>query len=83
MNESFLYFQPEPSEEQHIDDIILGRLSGRQEVTIKFKQEGVSGPKIELELNLGAFTVFATPHQVHNLLDLINGVTNRAQNDSM
>lgn len=57
------------------NNILIGRLAGRQEITMKFKQEGIAGPKVELQVNLGALTLFASPRQAHNMIDLINGMT--------
>lgn len=57
------------------NNILLGRLAGRQEITMKFKQEGIVGPKVELQVSLGALTLFASPRQAHNMMDLINGMT--------
>lgn len=51
------------------EQILLGRLSSRQEIRIRMKQmENVSGPKVELEVTLGAITLFLSPRQLHSLL---------------
>lgn len=62
-------------QESESNNILLGRLAGRQEITMKFKQEGIVGPKVELQVNLGALTLFASPRQAHSMMDLINGMT--------
>ncbi|XP_029036559.2 autophagy-related protein 2 homolog B [Osmia bicornis bicornis] len=55
--------------------IIFAKLAGRQEIRLKLKQgEGVSGPKVELEVTLGSFTSFLSPRQVHVLLELGHGL---------
>ncbi|KAG7200135.1 hypothetical protein KM043_000574 [Ampulex compressa] len=55
--------------------IIFAKLAGRQEIRLKVKQgEGVSGPKVELEVTLGSFTSFLSPRQVHVLLELGHGL---------
>lgn len=51
------------------EQILLGRLSSRQEIRIKMKQiENVAGPKVELDMQLGAITLFLSPRQMHSLL---------------
>ncbi|XP_017890148.1 autophagy-related protein 2 homolog B isoform X2 [Ceratina calcarata] len=55
--------------------IMFAKLAGRQEIRLKLKQgEGVSGPKVELEVTLGSFTSFLSPRQVHVLLELGHGL---------
>nr|XP_012226127.1 PREDICTED: autophagy-related protein 2 homolog B isoform X1 [Linepithema humile] len=55
--------------------IMFAKLAGRQEVRLKMKQgEGVSGPKVELEINLGSLTLFLSPRQLHVLLELSHGL---------
>ncbi|CAL7949589.1 unnamed protein product [Xylocopa violacea] len=55
--------------------IMFAKLAGRQEIRLKLKQgEGVSGPKVELEVTLGSFTSFLSPRQVHVLLELRHGL---------
>lgn len=59
----------DPIEIYRTEQILLGRLSSRQEIRIKMKQiENVSGPKVELEVTLGAITLFLSPRQMHSLL---------------
>lgn len=58
------------------DPILFGKLAGRHELRIKIKQgEGVTGPKVDLELNLGSLTIFSSPRQLHVLLELIHGLS--------
>ncbi|XP_078034719.1 autophagy-related 2 isoform X1 [Augochlora pura] len=55
--------------------IMFAKLAGSQEIRLMFKQgEGVSGPKVELEVTLGSFTSFLSPRQVHVLLELEHGL---------
>ncbi|XP_031843330.1 autophagy-related 2 [Nomia melanderi] len=55
--------------------IMFAKLAGRQEIRLKLKQgEGVSGPKVELEVTLGSFTSFLSPRQMHVLLELGHGL---------
>ncbi|XP_011303463.1 autophagy-related protein 2 homolog B [Fopius arisanus] len=55
--------------------IICAKLTGRQEIRLKLKQgEGVSGPKVELEVTLGSFISFLSPRQLHVLLELCHGL---------
>uniref|UniRef100_A0A7G3AGM6 Autophagy-related protein 2 n=1 Tax=Lutzomyia longipalpis TaxID=7200 RepID=A0A7G3AGM6_LUTLO len=62
-------------------EILMGRLRERQEVRIRMKQsENVPGPKVELDLNLGAMEVFLSPRQVHLLLCLSERFTGEGVN---
>ncbi|XP_011706773.1 PREDICTED: autophagy-related protein 2 homolog B isoform X4 [Wasmannia auropunctata] len=55
--------------------IVFAKLAGRQEVRLKMKQgEGISGPKVELEITLGSLTLFLSPRQLHVLLELAHGL---------
>ncbi|EFN86545.1 Autophagy-related protein 2-like protein A [Harpegnathos saltator] len=55
--------------------IMFAKLAGRQEVRLKIKQEeGMSGPKVELEITLGSLTLFLSPRQLHVLLELAHGL---------
>ncbi|XP_032665002.1 autophagy-related protein 2 homolog A isoform X2 [Odontomachus brunneus] len=55
--------------------IMFAKLAGRQEMRLKIKQEeGVSGPKVELEITLGSLTLFLSPRQLHVLLELAHGL---------
>jgi autophagy-related protein 2 len=60
--------------------LLIGSISGRQEIRLNMKlTENIDGPKVSLEIMLGAFTLFCTPRQFHMLLllcdILINGET--------
>jgi len=57
-----------PNKGKENDDIILcGKLSGRHEVVVRFKQcDTISGPKIELDIQLGSAILFLTPRQLHS-----------------
>lgn len=62
--------------------IMFAKLAGRQEIRLKLKQgEGVSGPKVELEITLGSFTSFLSPRQVHVLLELGHGLASPDSED--
>ncbi|XP_014472680.1 PREDICTED: autophagy-related protein 2 homolog A isoform X2 [Dinoponera quadriceps] len=62
--------------------IMFAKLAGRQEVRLKIKQEeGVSGPKVELEINLGSLTLFLSPRQLHVLLELAHGLASPGRED--
>ncbi|KAI4495649.1 hypothetical protein M0802_008484 [Mischocyttarus mexicanus] len=55
--------------------ILFAKFSGRQEFRLKMKQgEGVSGPKVELEITLGSFTSYLSPRQVHVIFELAHGL---------
>ncbi|XP_055908295.1 autophagy-related protein 2 homolog B isoform X2 [Eupeodes corollae] len=46
--------------------IPIVRMDGKQEIKIKMKQtEDVAGPKVSLDVQLGALYVFSTPRQLH------------------
>lgn len=52
----------------HSDQIMFGEVRGLQEIRIKMKQtENVPGPKVQLELNIGALNFFLSPRQFHLL----------------
>lgn len=51
------------------EPILLGKLTSTQEIRIKMKQvENLPGPKVELEMTLGALTMLMSPRQ----LQLVN-----------
>lgn len=57
------------------DPILFGKLAGRQEIRLKLKQsEGVLGPKVDLEVNLGSLTAFLSARQFHVLIELLHGL---------
>ena len=57
------------------DPILFGKLAGRQEIRLKLKQsEGVMGPKVDLEVNLGSLTTFLSARQFHVLIELLHGL---------
>ncbi|XP_066590734.1 autophagy-related protein 2 homolog B isoform X2 [Prorops nasuta] len=57
------------------NSIIFAKLTGRQEIRLKVKQsEGISGPKVELEVTLGSFISYISPRQVHVLKELVHGL---------
>lgn len=62
-------------------EILMGRLKNRQEMRIRMKQsENVPGPKVEMDLNIGAFEIFLSPRQLHLLLCLSERFTGDATN---
>lgn len=62
--------------------IMFAKLAGSQELRLKFKQGEVTGPKVELDLTMGAFTVFLSPRQVHVLVELAHGLASPDLEDS-
>ncbi|XP_063242394.1 autophagy-related protein 2 homolog A [Bacillus rossius redtenbacheri] len=55
--------------------VLCGKLAGRQELRVRLRQgEGVAGPKVDLELTLGAFTAFLSPRQLHAVLEMARGL---------
>jgi len=67
--------QVSPTSEIEDNSVLLARLAGRQDVTMQFRHESLAGPKVELILKLGALTVFASPHQVHKLIEFIQSMS--------
>ncbi|KAK6635316.1 hypothetical protein RUM44_000567 [Polyplax serrata] len=59
--------------------ILIGKFAGRQEVTMKFKQDGMDGPKVDIQISLGALNIFLSPHQAHSMMDLIDGMSSSTQ----
>ncbi|XP_012533981.1 autophagy-related protein 2 homolog B-like [Monomorium pharaonis] len=76
--QSILHTPPEGNAANNSNEsnpIMFAKLAGRQEVRLKMKQgEGISGPKVELEITLGSLTLFLSPRQLHVLLELAHGL---------
>ncbi|XP_011643358.1 autophagy-related protein 2 homolog B [Pogonomyrmex barbatus] len=76
--QSILHTPPEGNAVNNSNEsnpIMFAKLAGRQEVRLKMKQgEGISGPKVELEITLGSLTLFLSPRQLHVLLELAHGL---------
>lgn len=67
--------ETQPTEVEIISStpILFATVSSQQEIRIKMKQvENLPGPKVELEMTLGAVTVFITPRQLQQLTYLMN-----------
>jgi autophagy-related protein 2 len=59
--------------------VMIGQLANRQEIRINMKlAEQIGGPKVSLDMSLGALTLFFTPRQLHMLLLLCDIVLNEA-----
>lgn len=57
--------------------IMIGRLTGRQEIRLNMKlSEVVEGPKVELHMSIGALTLFVSPRQLHLLILLCDILLN-------
>ena len=66
---------PHSNVSEEPDPILFGKLAGRQEIRLKLKQsEGVAGPKVDMEVNLGPMTTFFSPRQLHILIELFHGL---------
>nr|XP_018917848.1 PREDICTED: autophagy-related protein 2 homolog B isoform X1 [Bemisia tabaci] len=62
--------------------ILVGKLTGRQEVRLKLKQgEMVLEPKVDLEIDIGSATMFLSPRQFHLLLELMQGLASPDNQD--
>ncbi|XP_011343662.1 autophagy-related protein 2 homolog B isoform X2 [Ooceraea biroi] len=75
--QSMLHTPPEGNvnNSNESNPIMFAKLAGTQEMKLKMKQgEGVSGPKVELEINLGSLTLYLSPRQLHVLLELAHGL---------
>lgn len=46
---------------------------------MKFKQDGMDGPKVDIQISLGALNIFLSPHQAHSMMDLIDGMSSSTQ----
>lgn len=57
------------------NSVLMARLAGSQDISIKFNHDGIAGPKVELTLRFGALTVFASPRQVHKLVHLLQAMS--------
>ncbi|XP_025831922.1 autophagy-related protein 2 homolog B isoform X2 [Agrilus planipennis] len=69
------------NDERHV--ILFGKLSGRQEIKVRLKQsESINGPKVSMEINVGSFTTFLSPRQVHVLLEFANGLASPDSEDT-
>lgn len=65
------------------DPILFTKLAGRQEIRIKLKQnEVMSGPKVDLEINLGSLLTFLSPRQLHVLIELLHGLSTPDMEDT-
>ncbi|XP_022329168.2 autophagy-related protein 2 homolog B-like [Crassostrea virginica] len=63
-----------PVTEVFSDPVQIAGFTGKSCLKIKLKQEeGVSGPKVEIELEVGGVHLLLSPNQFHSLLDLVNG----------
>lgn len=57
--------------------VMVGRLMNRQEIRINMKLvENIDGPKVTLNMSIGALTLFFTPRQMHMLLLLCDILLN-------
>lgn len=62
-----------------VPPIQIATLSGTSEVRMKMKQnEAVSGPKLEVDVQIGALDILMCPRQVHILLEILSCFTNPA-----
>ncbi|XP_060533459.1 autophagy-related protein 2 homolog B isoform X2 [Cylas formicarius] len=73
---------PDESDEENLT-IMFGKICNRQEVRIKLKQsENIAGPKVAIEVNLGAFILFLSPRQYYLLMALIDGFSSPSHGKS-
>lgn len=68
----------EPDNLHRSEMVMIGRVMNRQEIRINMKlAENVEGPKVSLQMSIGAIALFLTPRQMHMLTllcdILING----------
>lgn len=57
--------------------VLIGSLMNRQEIRINMKlAENIEGPKVGLQMSIGALTLFFTPRQMHMLLFLCDILIN-------
>lgn len=63
--------------------VMIGRLMTRQEIRVNMKlAENVDGPKVTLNMSIGALTLFFTPRQLHMLLLLCDILINEEPSES-
>lgn len=70
------------------DMVMIGRLMNRHEIRINMKlAENIEGPKVALQMSIGALTLFITPRQMHMLLllcdILLNETPSSGQNEML
>ncbi|KAI5741739.1 hypothetical protein M8J76_016678 [Diaphorina citri] len=72
-----------PEDRRTYEPVLFGKLVGRQELRVKVKQsEGIPGPKVDVEVNMGSLMIFATPRQIHLLQALLHGLATPGIQDS-
>ena len=60
--------------------IPIASASGNVCVTAKVKQiEGTAGPKLDVEIEVGAVHLLLYPQQLHNLIELVTELTNKSE----
>lgn len=63
-----------PVTEVFSDPVQIAGFTGKSSLKVKLKQEeGVQGPKVEIELDVGGLHLLLSPTQFHAVLDLIIG----------
>lgn len=59
--------------------VMIGRLMNRHEIRLNMKSaENIEGPKVALQMSIGALALFITPRQMHMLLLLCDILLNEA-----
>ncbi|XP_077993352.1 autophagy-related protein 2 homolog A-like [Glandiceps talaboti] len=71
-----------PKVVEHSEPIKIAGFAGRQEIQLKIKQnDGIPGPKVEIESYLGSINFFLSPNQVNLLQELVHGILSPASSD--
>ncbi|KAF6217295.1 hypothetical protein GE061_001649 [Apolygus lucorum] len=65
------------------EPILIGKLSGHQEITLKLKMDPLAvGPKVDFELNLGSLVFFLSPRQLYLLLEIMQSLASPHTQDT-
>ncbi|XP_062621343.1 autophagy-related protein 2 homolog B-like, partial [Saccostrea cucullata] len=71
-----------PVTEVFSDPVQIAGFTGRSSLKVKIKQEeGVQGPKVEIELDVGGVHLLMSPAQFHSVLDLVDGFLSPNSNE--
>lgn len=63
--------------------VMIGQLMNRQEIRLNMKlAENIEGPKVQLQMSIGALLLFITPRQMHMLLLLCDILLNEPPTSS-
>uniref|UniRef100_A0A146KUZ5 Autophagy-related protein 2 n=1 Tax=Lygus hesperus TaxID=30085 RepID=A0A146KUZ5_LYGHE len=65
------------------EPILIGKLSGHQEITLKLKMDPLAvGPKVDFELNLGSLIFFLSPRQLYLIVEIMQSLASPHTQDT-